>query len=284
MIPFITESIYQNMVRSVNKAAPESIHLCDYPKADESYIDKELEACMDEVLDIVAAGRAARNAANIKNRQPIAKMYVKAENTLSSFYVQIVEEELNVKSVEFRDDVEEFVSYEFKPQLKTVGPKYGKLLGGIKQVLSELDSRTALKELEKEGSLRFEVDGNEVELSKEDLLIEVLKDSEFVVESNPRVSVVIDVKLTPELINEGFIRELISKVQTMRKEAGFEVTDHIVLGQSGNDRIAEIINNNIETIKSEVLADEINTGKTEGFTKEWNLNTEHVILSVSKVN
>ena len=284
MIPFITESIYQNMVRSVNKAAPESIHLCDYPKADESYIDKELEACLDEVLDIVAAGRAARNAANIKNRQPIAKMYVKAENTLSSFYVQIVEEELNVKSVEFRDDVEEFVSYEFKPQLKTVGPKYGKLLGGIKQVLSELDSRTALKELEKEGSLRFEVDGNEVELSKEDLLIEVLKDSEFVVESNPRVSVVIDVKLTPELINEGFIRELISKVQTMRKEAGFEVTDHIVLGQSGNDRIAEIINNNIETIKSEVLADEINTGKTEGFTKEWNLNTEHVILSVSKVN
>lgn len=284
MIPFITESIYQNMVRSVNKAAPESIHLCDYPNADESYIDKELEACMDEVLDIVAAGRAARNAANIKNRQPIAKMYVKAENTLSSFYVQIVEEELNVKSVEFRDDVEEFVSYEFKPQLKTVGPKYGKLLGGIKQVLSELDSRTALKELEKEGSLRFEVDGNEVELSKEDLLIEVLKDSEFVVESNPRVSVVIDVKLTPELINEGFIRELISKVQTMRKEAGFEVTDHIVLGQSGNDRIAEIINNNIETIKSEVLADEINTGKTEGFTKEWNLNTEHVILSVSKVN
>ncbi len=284
MIPFITEAVYQNIVRSVDSTAPESIHLCDYPKADESYIDKELEASMDEVLDIVVLGRAARNAANIKNRQPVAKMYVKAENTLDKFYVQIVEEELNVKSVEFTDEVESFVTYIFKPQLKTVGPRYGKLLGDIKQALAELDSHKALKELEADGVLRLGIKGEAVELSKEDVLIETAQGESFISESNSRVSVVLDIRLTPELINEGFIRELISKVQTMRKEAGFEVTDHIVLSQSGNEKIAAIIKANVEMIKSEVLADEIRTGETEGFTKEWNLNGEHVILSVSKVN
>lgn len=284
MVPFITEAVYQNIVRSVDSTAPESIHLCDYPKADESYIDKELEASMDEVLDIVVLGRAARNAANIKNRQPVAKMYVKAENTLDKFYVQIVEEELNVKSVEFTDEVESFVTYIFKPQLKTVGPRYGKLLGDIKQVLAELDSHKALKELEADGVLRLGIKGEAVELSKEDVLIETAQGESFISESNSRVSVVLDIRLTPELINEGFIRELISKVQTMRKEAGFEVTDHIVLSQSGNEKIAAIIKANVEMIKSEVLADEIRTGETEGFTKEWNLNGEHVILSVSKVN
>lgn len=284
MIPFITEAVYQNIVRSVDSTAPESIHLCDYPKADESYIDKELEASMDEVLDIVVLGRAARNAANIKNRQPVAKMYVKAENTLDKFYVQIVEEELNVKSVEFTDEVESFVTYIFKPQLKTVGPRYGKLLGDIKQALAELDSHKALKELEADGVLKLDIKGEAVELSKEDVLIETAQGESFISESNSRVSVVLDIRLTPELINEGFIRELISKVQTMRKEAGFEVTDHIVLSQSGNEKIAAIIKANVEMIKSEVLADEIRTGETEGFTKEWNLNGEHVILSVSKVN
>lgn len=284
MIPFITEAVYQNIVRSVDSTAPESIHLCDYPKADESYIDKELEASMDEVLDIVVLGRAARNAANIKNRQPVAKMYVKAENTLDKFYVQIVEEELNVKSVEFTDEVESFVTYIFKPQLKTVGPRYGKLLGDIKQALAELDSHKALKELEADGVLKLDIKGEAVELSKEDVLIETAQGESFISESNSRVSVVLDIRLTPELINEGFIRELISKVQTMRKEADFEVTDHIVLSQSGNEKIAAIIKANVEMIKSEVLADEIRTGETEGFTKEWNLNGEHVILSVSKVN
>jgi len=284
MVPFITEAVYQNIVRSVDSTAPESIHLCDYPKADESYIDKELEASMDEVLDIVVLGRVARNAANIKNRQPVAKMYVKAENTLDKFYVQIVEEELNVKSVEFTDEVESFVTYIFKPQLKTVGPRYGKLLGDIKQVLAELDSHKALKELEADGVLKLDIKGEAVELSKEDVLIETAQGESFISESNSRVSVVLDIRLTPELINEGFIRELISKVQTMRKEAGFEVTDHIVLSQSGNEKIAAIIKANVEMIKSEVLADEIRTGETEGFTKEWNLNGEHVILSVSKVN
>ena len=284
MIPFITEAVYQNIVRSVDSTAPESIHLCDYPKADESYIDKELEASMDEVLDIVVLGRAARNAANIKNRQPVAKMYVKAENTLDKFYVQIVEEELNVKSVEFTDEVESFVTYIFKPQLKTVGPRYGKLPGDIKQALAELDSHKALKELEADGVLKLDIKGEAVELSKEDVLIETAQGESFISESNSRVSVVLDIRLTPELINEGFIRELISKVQTMRKEAGFEVTDHIVLSQSGNEKIAAIIKANVEMIKSEVLADEIRTGETEGFTKEWNLNGEHVILSVSKVN
>lgn len=223
MIPFMTEEIYQNLVRSVDKNAPESIHLTDFPKVNEEFIDKDLEVSMDEVLDIVVLGRAARNSANIKNRQPIGNMYIKAENVLSPFYVEIIEDELNVKAVEFKDDVEEFVSYSFKPQLKTVGPKYGKLLGKIKESLSNLDGHKAMQELNADGALNFDFDGEKVVLGREDLLIETAKNDNFVTEADNKVTVVLDIRLDDALLEEGFVRELISKIQTMRKEAGFEV-------------------------------------------------------------
>ena len=282
MIPFMTEEIYQNLVRSVDKSAPESIHLTDFPKVNEKFIDKDLEVSMDEVLDIVVLGRAARNSANIKNRQPIGNMYVKAENVLSPFYVEIIEDELNVKAVEFKDDVEEFVSYSFKPQLKTVGPKYGKLLGKIKEALSNLDGHKAMQELNTDGALNFDFDGEKVVLGREDLLIETAKNDNFVTEADNKVTVVLDIRLDDALLEEGFVRELISKIQTMRKEAGFEVVDHIVLSQSGNDRIAEIIKKNEAVIKNDTLADEIIYNNVEGYTKDWNLNGEHTSLGVSK--
>ena len=282
MIPFMTEEIYQNLVRSVDKNAPESIHLTDFPKVNEEFIDKDLEVSMDEVLDIVVLGRAARNSANIKNRQPIGNMYVKAENVLSPFYVEIIEDELNVKAVEFKDDVEEFVSYSFKPQLKTVGPKYGKLLGKIKEALSNLDGHKAMQELNTDGALNFDFDGEKVVLGRDDLLIETAKNDNFVTEADNKVTVVLDIRLDDALLEEGFVRELISKIQTMRKEAGFEVVDHIVLSQSGNDRIAEIIKKNEAVIKNDTLADEIVYNNVEGYTKDWNLNGEHTSLGVSK--
>ena len=282
MIPFMTEEIYQNLVRSVDKNAPESIHLTDFPKVNEEFIDKDLEVSMDEVLDIVVLGRAARNSANIKNRQPIGNMYVKAENVLSPFYVEIIEDELNVKAVEFKDDVEEFVSYSFKPQLKTVGPKYGKLLGKIKEALANLDGHKAMQELNTDGALNFDFDGEKVVLGREDLLIETAKNDNFVTEADNKVTVVLDIRLDDALLEEGFVRELISKIQTMRKEAGFEVVDHIVLSQSGNDRIAEIIKKNEAVIKNDTLADEIVYNNVEGYTKDWNLNGEHTSLGVSK--
>ena len=282
MIPFMTEEIYQNLVRSVDKSAPESIHLTDFPKVNEKFIDKDLEVSMDEVLDIVVLGRAARNSANIKNRQPIGNMYVKAENVLSPFYVEIIEDELNVKAVEFKDDVEEFVSYSFKPQLKTVGPKYGKLLGKIKEALSNLDGHKAMQELNADGALNFDFDGEKVVLGRDDLLIETAKNDNFVTEADNKVTVVLDIRLDDALLEEGFVRELISKIQTMRKEAGFEVVDHIVLSQSGNDRIAEIIKKNEAVIKNDTLADEIVYNNVEGYTKDWNLNGEHTSLGVSK--
>ena len=282
MIPFMTEEIYQNLVRSVDKSAPESIHLTDFPKVNEKFIDKDLEVSMDEVLDIVVLGRAARNSANIKNRQPIGNMYVKAEDVLSPFYVEIIEDELNVKAVEFKDDVEEFVSYSFKPQLKTVGPKYGKLLGKIKEALSNLDGHKAMQELNTDGALNFDFDGEKVVLGREDLLIETAKNDNFVTEADNKVTVVLDIRLDDALLEEGFVRELISKIQTMRKEAGFEVVDHIVLSQSGNDRIAEIIKKNEAVIKNDTLADEIVYNNVEGYTKDWNLNGEHTSLGVSK--
>ena len=282
MIPFMTEEIYQNLVRSVDKNAPESIHLTDFPKVNEEFIDKDLEVSMDEVLDIVVLGRAARNSANIKNRQPIGNMYVKAENVLSPFYVEIIEDELNVKAVEFKDDVEEFVSYSFKPQLKTVGPKYGKLLGKIKESLSNLDGHKAMQELNADGALNFDFDGEKVVLGREDLLIETAKNDNFVTEADNKVTVVLDIRLDDALLEEGFVRELISKIQTMRKEAGFEVVDHIVLSQSGNDKIAEIIKKNEAVIKNDTLADEIVYNNVEGYTKDWNLNGEHTSLGVSK--
>ena len=282
MIPFMTEEIYQNLVRSVDKNAPESIHLTDFPVVNEEFIDNDLEVSMDEVLDIVVLGRAARNSANIKNRQPIGNMYVKAETVLDPFYVEIIEDELNVKAVEFKDDVEEFVSYSFKPQLKTVGPKYGKLLGKIREALASLDGHTAMNSLNETGSLEFDFDGEKVSLGREDLLIETAKNEDFVTETDNKTTVVLDIRLDEALIEEGFVRELISKVQTMRKEAGFEVVDHILLSQTGNERIAEIIKKNEAVIKNDTLADEIVYNNVEGYTKDWNLNGENTSLGVSK--
>ena len=283
MIPFMTEQIYQNLVRKIDKTAPESVHLCDFPVVKEEWIDEKLEADMDEVLDTVVMGRAARNTANIKNRQPIAQMYVKADHALSDFYVEIIEEELNVKKVTFTDDVRAFTSYTFKPQLKTVGPKYGKLLGKIREALTNLDGSAAMDTLNETGALTFDFDGQEVVLTKDDLLIDVAKKDGYVTEEDNYVTVVLDTNLTPELIEEGFVREVISKIQTMRKEAGFEVMDHIGVYQSGNDKIAELIKNNADEIKSEVMADYIHLGEMKGFTKEWNINGETVMLGVEKL-
>ena len=282
MIPFMTEEIYLNIVAGIDKTAPESIHLCDFPVANEAYIDKELEANMDEVLRIVVVGRACRNAANIKNRQPIGKMYVKAETELSDFYKEIIEDELNVKEVEFTDDVRAYSSYSFKPQLKTVGPKYGKLLGKIKQALSEVDGNTAMDELNEKGQLTFNFDGETVELTKDDLLIEIAQTEGFESGNDGDITVVLDTNLTPELVEEGFMREIISKIQTMRKEAGFEVMDKITVYSDGNDKIAELISKNEDTVKNDVLATEIVTGKIDGYSKEWNINGENVTFGVKK--
>ena len=282
MIPFMTEEIYLNIVAGIDKTAPESIHLCDFPVANEAYIDKELEANMDEVLRIVVVGRACRNAANIKNRQPIGKMYVKAEAELSDFYKEIIEDELNVKEVEFTNDVRAYSSYSFKPQLKTVGPKYGRLLGKIKQALSEVDGNTAMDELNEKGQLTFDFDGETVELTKDDLLIEIAQTEGFESGNDGDITVVLDTNLTPELVEKGFMREIISKIQTMRKEAGFEVMDKITVYSDGNDKIAELISKNEDTVKNDVLATEIVTGKIDGYSKEWNINGENVTFGVKK--
>ena len=283
MIPFMTEDIYQNLVRSIDKNAPESIHLCEFPSVDEMHIDKQLEADMDEVLKVVVLGRAARNTANIKNRQPIGKMYVKADHELSDFYVEIIEDELNVKSVEFVEDVRNFTSYSFKPQLKTVGPKYGKQLGNIRKALAEIDGNAAMDTLKAEGALKFDFGAELVVLTEEDLLIDMAQTEGYVSESDNVVTVALDTRLTPELLEEGFVRELVSKIQTMRKEAGFEVMDHICVYQQNNDKIADILTRYAETIRSEVLADEIRIGEMGGYTKEWNINGETGVLGVEKV-
>ena len=282
MIPFMTEDIYQNLVRSIDKTAPESIHLCDFPAVDEACIDKQLESDMDEVLKIVVFGRAARNTANIKNRQPIGKMYVKAENKLSEFYVEIIEDELNVKDVEFVDDVRNFTSYSFKPQLKTVGPKYGKQLGNIRKALSEIDGNAAMDTLKAEGALQFDFGAEPVVLTEEDLLIEMAQTEGYVSEGDNYVTVALDTHLTPELLEEGFVREVVSKIQTMRKEAGFEVTDHINVYQDNNDKLADIIKKYADTIKGEVLADHIFLGQMSGYAKEWNINGENGMFGVEK--
>ena len=283
MIPFMTEDIYQNLVRSIDADAPESIHLCDYPEVNEAWIDKDLEANMEELLEIVVLGRACRNTANIKNRQPIGTMYVKAEKAMDKFYTDIIADELNVKEVKFADDVESFISYSFKPQLRTVGPKYGKLLNGIRNALSEIDGTAAMKELRDNGVLVLDIDGNRVELAEEDLLIETAQSEGYVTETDGETSVVLDTNLTPELIQEGFVREIISKVQTMRKEAGFEVMDKIIVYAKDNDKIMDIMKANQDEIKREVLAENIILGEAEGYTKEWNINKEAVTLGVSKV-
>ncbi len=283
MIPFMTEDIYQNLVRSIDKDAPESIHLCDFPTVKEEWIDEKLEADMDEVLKIVVLGRAARNTANIKNRQPIARMFVKADHELSEFYQEIIEDELNVKTVEFTDDVRAFTSYTFKPQLKTVGPKYGKQLGAIRQALSSLDGNEAMDTLNEKGALTFEFDGTEVVLTEEDLLIDMAQKEGFVTEKDNYVTVVLDTNLTPELIEEGFVREIVSKIQTMRKEAGFEVMDHIRVFQDENDKIADLLKVHGDEIKGEVMADSISLGQMGGYAKEWNINGEKVMLGVEKL-
>ena len=283
MIPFMTEDIYQNLVRSVDKDAPESIHLCDFPTVNEAWIDKDLEADMKELLEIVVLGRACRNTANIKNRQPIGTMYVKAEKKMSEFYTDIIADELNVKEVKFADDVESFISYSFKPQLRTVGPKYGKLLGGIRQALTDINGTAAMNELRSNGVLKLDINGNDVELTEEDLLIETAQTEGYVSESDGETSVVLDTNLTPELIEEGFVREIISKIQTMRKEAGFEVMDKIVVYAHGNDKIQDVMKAHEDEIKSEVLADEMVLGETDGYVKEWNINKEAVTMGVKKL-
>ncbi len=282
MIPFMTEQIYQNLVLSVNKEAPESIHLCDYPVVDEKLVNEKLEKDMEEVQDIVVLGRAARNESGIKNRQPIGNMYVKAD-AVSDFYCDIISDELNVKNVEFSDDVRAFTTYTFKPQLRTVGPKYGKVLGKIKEALSALDGNAAMDTLKAEGALKFDFDGTDVVLSEEDLLIEMSNKEGFVEQSNVNMTVVLDTNLTPELLEEGYVRELISKIQTMRKEAGFEVMDKIVISMSGNDKLEKFLTNNADFVKGETMSETIDLAGASGYTKEWDINGEKVTLGVSKI-
>lgn len=282
MVPFITEEIYQNIVCSVDKSAPESIHLCLYPEADEGMIDSKLESDMDEVLDIVVLGRSARNGSNRKNRQPLSVMYVKADHVLDDFYVDIIRDELNLKRVEFSDDVSSFIDYKFKPQLKTLGPKYGRYLNEIRAALSELDGHSAMDELNTSGTVKITISSGEISLEREDLLIESQQKEGFYTLTEGGVTAALDTTLTPELIEEGFVREIISKIQTMRKDSGFEVMDHIIVTIEGNDRISEIALKNKEAISHDVLAKDIVTGTAEN-GKLWDLNGEKVTLSVKKV-
>ncbi len=283
MIPFMTEDIYQNLVRSNDASAPESIHLCDFPVVNKDHIDKKLEEDMEDVLDAVVMGRACRNEAAIKNRQPISRMYIKADFTLSEFYQEIIEDELNVKEVVFTDDVRDFTSYTFKPQLRTVGPKYGKQLGGIQKHLAALDGNAAMDELNADGALKFDVDGVAVELTKDDLLIDMAQKEGYVSQEDNKMTVVLDTNLTPELVEEGFVYEIISKIQTMRKESGFEVTDHIRVSINGNDRLSEIARKNKDAISGKVLADELTSGAEYAVSKEWNINGENAVIAVERV-
>ena len=283
MIPFMTEDIYRNLVCSVDKSAPISIHLCDFPVADESMIDKALEENMEEVVDVVVLGRACRNAAAIKNRQPVAKMYVKADKTPDEEFISVIAEELNVKCVEFTDNVREFTTYTFKPQLRTVGPKYGKYLGAIRNILQTLDGNAAMDELDATGALKLDIPDADVSLTKEDLLIEMTKKEGFESLGDRGVTVVIDKNLTPELIEEGNVREIISKIQTMRKDSGFEVMDKIKVAFTDGAAVEAVALKNAEEIKDETLAEELLTGVTLEFSKEWNINGDKVVISVQKV-
>ena len=282
MLPFMTEDIYQNLVRSVDKDAPESIHLCDFPKVEEQYIDKELEAVMEEVQNAVTIGHSCREDAALKTRQPLSTMYLKADFALSGYYTDIIKEELNVKEVVFTDDVRAFTSYTFKPQLRTVGPKYGKHLGGIQKKLASLDGNAAMDELNENGKLTFDIDDVTVELTRDDLLIDMAQKPGYVSQENGRMTVVLDANLTEELIEEGFVLELISKIQTMRKEADFEVTDHIRVSVNGNERLAALAERNRNAIMGKVLADELTAGKEFAVSREWDVNEEKVTLSVEK--
>ena len=282
MIPFMTEEIYQNLVRSVDESAPESIHLCDFPVVNEAHIDTELEANMDNVLKLVVMGRACRNTANIKNRQPIGQMYVKADFEVPEFYKDIVKDELNVKNVTFTQDVRDFTSYTFKPQLKTVGPKYGKMLGGIKAALENLEGNAAMDELNATDALKLDINGQEVTLFREDLLIESAQMPGYVSENDNGITVVMDTNLSEELLEEGFVREIISKVQTMRKEAGFEVMDKIAVTYEGTEKAEKVFADNASTIADETLALEVTKAAPAGYTKEWKINGEAVTIGVEK--
>jgi isoleucyl-tRNA synthetase len=283
-VPFMTEEMYRNLVLNVDKDAAESVHLTDFPEYNGTFVDKALEHSMDKVLDIVTLGRAARNAAFIKNRQPINKMLVSigGADALEKSYVEIIADELNVKDVVFTNDVSEFTTYKFKPQLKTLGPKYGKLLSKISQALAESDGNELMAKFNA-GDVTFSIGGEEVVLSKDDVLIESLNTEGFAAETDRGTTVVLDTALTEELIEEGFVREIISKLQTMRKEAGFEVLDRIEVSHKGNERISEIITRNNELISEEVLADVIHKDSADGFAKEWNINGENVVLGVLKI-
>lgn len=281
-IPFMAESIYQNLVKNIYEDAPESVHLCDFPVSDEKYIDLELENNMEIVLSVVVAGRAARNTANIKNRQPIGNIYVKTENELSKEYLPIILEELNVKNIMFKDDLGEFTSYTFKPQLKTLGKKYGRFVPKIGEYLKNSDGIKLMEELKSSEMIKFNIEDTVIELSEQDLLIDTAQKEGFVSESDNKTTVVIDTFLSDELIEEGFVREIISKLQTMRKEAKFEVLDRIKVYYSDNQKIAEIFNNNSEPIKTDVLADDLIEGNGNGYSKQWNINGEKVTLCVEK--
>ncbi len=283
LIPFMAEDIYRNLVLSNDKSAPESVHLCDYPVADPTWIDRELEEHMEEVLSVVTLGRACRNAASVKNRQPIGKMYVKADFTLPDYFTAIIADELNVREVIFSDSVRDFTTYSFKPQLRTVGPKYGKYLGGIRTGLSELDGNAAMDELDATGTLILTVNGDALSFTKEDLLIEMTKKPGYESLAEGNVTVVLDTNLTEELIEEGFVNELISKLQNMRKDSGFEVTDRIRVGIADNDRLVDILRRNEETVSRQVLANEVTYGTVSDNKKAWTLNGEKATLSVEKV-
>ena len=283
MIPFMTEDIYRNLVCSIDPSAPESVHLCDFPEVDEAHIDSQLEADMEVVLEAVVIGRACRNTANIKNRQPIGKMYIKAGKELSDFYVDIIRDELNVKEAELTDDVSKLTTYSFKPQLKTLGRRFGKKINDVRQILAELDGQAAMAELNEKGTLTIQVDGQDEALEKEDLLIEAAQMEGYVSDSDHGITVVLDTNLTPELLEEGFVREIISKVQTMRKDAGFEVMDHIRVSMQDNDKVQKVIQDNEAQIKSEVLADEVSYDGAKGSVKEWSINGEKVTLGVEKL-
>ncbi len=282
MIPFMSEDIYQNLVRSIDKNAPESIHLCDFPAYDDELINKDLEEKMEEVLNIVVLGRACRNSANIKNRQPIGTMYVKAESALDEFYAEIIKDELNIKEIKFTDDVSSFTDYSFKPQLKTLGRRFGKNLNEVREVLSAIDGAKAMAQLKETGKIVINIAGVDEDLTQEDLLIETKQSDSFETNSDKGITVVLDKRLSDELIEEGFVREIISKIQTMRKEAGFEVMDYIKVSCGGNEKIANIMDKNADYIKSEVLCDDIITTGAIGTVKEWNINDERVTLGVKK--
>ncbi|HPP35883.1 MAG TPA: DUF5915 domain-containing protein, partial [Clostridiales bacterium] len=281
-VPFISEQIYLNLVRSVDKSAPESVHLCDFPTVREGFIDKELEENMDKVLKYVVLGRACRNTANIKNRQPIGTMFIKDSEELPGMYADLVRDELNVKQIVFTSDASGFTTYKFKPQLRTVGPKYGKLAPKIGEYLSTVDGNELMDRFNRDGKVTFSLEGSDVTLELSDVLVETAQKEGFVSESERDITVVLDTNLTEELIEEGYVREIISKLQTMRKEAGFEVQDRITVYYGDNEKISGIVERNSELISEEVLADRLLPSTGEGYSKEWNINGENVRLTVKR--